>query len=52
MRATPINDFFAKNGKIRIDGRMFEVKKQEPLPALAALLRGEGSRKHVRARRA
>jgi branched-chain amino acid transport system substrate-binding protein len=32
MRATPINDFFAKNGKIRIDGRMvhdmylFEVK--------------------------
>ena len=33
MRATPINDFFAKNGKIRIDGRMvhdmylFEVKK-------------------------
>ncbi|MGA9301534.1 MAG: ABC transporter substrate-binding protein, partial [Bradyrhizobium sp.] len=22
MRATPINDFFAKNGKIRIDGRM------------------------------
>ena len=35
MRATPINDFFAKNGKIRIDGRMvhdmylFEVKKPE-----------------------
>jgi branched-chain amino acid transport system substrate-binding protein len=35
MRATPINDFFARNGKIRIDGRMvhdmylFEVKKQE-----------------------
>jgi branched-chain amino acid transport system substrate-binding protein len=33
MRAMPINDFFAKNGKIRIDGRMvhdmylFEVKK-------------------------
>ena len=33
MRATPINDFFAKNGKIRIDGRMvhdmylFEVSK-------------------------
>jgi branched-chain amino acid transport system substrate-binding protein len=33
MRATPINDFFAKNGKIRIDGRMvhdmylLEVKK-------------------------
>ena len=33
MRATPINDFFARNGKIRIDGRMvhdmylFEVKK-------------------------
>jgi branched-chain amino acid transport system substrate-binding protein len=33
MRATPINDFFAKGGKIRIDGRMvhdmylFEVKK-------------------------
>ena len=33
MRATPVNDFFAKNGKIRIDGRMvhdmylFEVKK-------------------------
>jgi branched-chain amino acid transport system substrate-binding protein len=32
MRATPVNDFFAKNGKIRIDGRMvhdmylFEVK--------------------------
>ena len=35
MRATPINDFFAKNGHIRIDGRMvhdmylFEVKKPE-----------------------
>jgi len=35
MKATPINDFFAKNGKIRIDGRMvhdmylFEVKKPE-----------------------
>ena len=22
MKATPINDFFAKNGKIRVDGRM------------------------------
>jgi len=37
MRATPINDFFAKNGKIRIDGRMvhdmylFEVKKPEEI---------------------
>ena len=35
MRATPINDFFAKGGKIRMDGRMvhdmylFEVKKPE-----------------------
>jgi branched-chain amino acid transport system substrate-binding protein len=35
MRATPINDFFAKNGHIRIDGRMvhdmnlFEVKKPQ-----------------------
>ena len=35
MRATPINDFFAKNGKIRVDGRMvhdmylFEVKKSQ-----------------------
>jgi branched-chain amino acid transport system substrate-binding protein len=35
MRATPINDFFVKNGKIRADGRMvhdmylFEVKKPE-----------------------
>jgi hypothetical protein len=35
MRKMPINDFFAKNGKIRIDGRMvhdmylFEVKKPE-----------------------
>jgi branched-chain amino acid transport system substrate-binding protein len=35
MRATPIHDFFTKNGKIRIDGRMvhdmylFEVKKPE-----------------------
>ena len=35
MRAMPINDFFAKNGKIRIDGRMvhdmylFEVKKPD-----------------------
>jgi len=35
MRATPINDFFAKGGKIRIDGRMvhdmylFQVKKPE-----------------------
>src|ERR1700709_425150 len=35
MRATPINDFFAKGGKIRIDGRMvhdmylFEAKKPE-----------------------
>jgi branched-chain amino acid transport system substrate-binding protein len=35
MRAMPINDFFAKNGKIRIDGRMvhdmylFEVKKPQ-----------------------
>jgi branched-chain amino acid transport system substrate-binding protein len=33
MKATPINDFFAKNGHIRADGRMvhdmylFEVKK-------------------------
>ena len=33
MRATPINDFFVKNGKIREDGRMvhdmylYEVKK-------------------------
>jgi branched-chain amino acid transport system substrate-binding protein len=33
MKATPINDFFAKNGRIREDGRMvhdmylFEVKK-------------------------
>ena len=33
MKETPINDFFAKNGKIREDGRMihdmylFEVKK-------------------------
>ncbi len=35
MRATPINDFFAKGGKIRVDGRMvhdmylFEVKKPQ-----------------------
>lgn len=35
MRKTPVNDFFAKGGKIRIDGRMvhdmylFEVKKPE-----------------------
>jgi branched-chain amino acid transport system substrate-binding protein len=35
MRETPVNDFFARNGKIRIDGRMvhdmylFEVKKPE-----------------------
>ena len=35
MKATPVNDFFAKNGKIREDGRMvhdmylFEVKKPE-----------------------
>jgi branched-chain amino acid transport system substrate-binding protein len=35
MRATPVNDFFAKGGKIRIDGRMvhdmylFEVKKPQ-----------------------
>ena len=35
MRAMPINDFFAKGGKIRIDGRMvhdmylFEVRKPE-----------------------
>jgi branched-chain amino acid transport system substrate-binding protein len=35
MRAMPVNDFFAKGGKIRIDGRMvhdmylFEVKKPE-----------------------
>jgi branched-chain amino acid transport system substrate-binding protein len=35
MRKMPINDFFAQNGKIRIDGRMvhdmylFEVKKPE-----------------------
>src|SRR5579859_1918764 len=35
MRKMPINDFFAKNGKIRIDGRMvhdmylFQVKKPE-----------------------
>jgi branched-chain amino acid transport system substrate-binding protein len=35
MRAVPINDFFAKGGKIRIDGRMvhdmylFEVKKPQ-----------------------
>src|SRR5271170_3839963 len=35
MRAMPVNDFFTKNGKIRIDGRMvhdmylFEVKKPE-----------------------
>ena len=35
MREIPVNDFFAKNGRIRIDGRMvhdmylFEVKKPE-----------------------
>jgi len=35
MKATPINDFFAKNGQIRVDGRMVhdmylvQVKKQE-----------------------
>jgi branched-chain amino acid transport system substrate-binding protein len=35
MKATPINDFFAKNGKIRVDGRMVhdmylaQVKKPE-----------------------
>ena len=35
MKATPVNDFFARNGKIREDGRMvhdmylFEVKKPE-----------------------
>jgi branched-chain amino acid transport system substrate-binding protein len=35
MRATPINDFFAKDGKIRADGRMvhdmylYEVKKPD-----------------------
>jgi branched-chain amino acid transport system substrate-binding protein len=35
MRSTPINDFFAKNGKIRVDGRMVhdmylaQVKKPE-----------------------
>jgi len=35
MKATPVNDFFAKNGVIRADGRMvhdlyvFEVKKPE-----------------------
>lgn len=35
MKATPINDFFAKNGRIREDGRMvhdmylFEVKSQD-----------------------
>ena len=35
MKATPINDFFAKNGKIRADGRMVhdmylaQVKKPE-----------------------
>ena len=35
MRKTPVNDFFAKNGKIRIDGRMvhdmylFQVKKPQ-----------------------
>ena len=35
MKATPIHDFFAKDGKIREDGRMvhdmylFEVKKPE-----------------------
>jgi branched-chain amino acid transport system substrate-binding protein len=34
MKATPIDDFFAKNGRIREDGRMvhdmylFEVKKR------------------------
>jgi branched-chain amino acid transport system substrate-binding protein len=35
MKATPVNDFFAKNGKIRDDGRMVhdmylaQVKKPE-----------------------
>jgi len=35
MRATPVNDFFAKNGKVREDGRMvhdmylMQVKKPE-----------------------
>jgi branched-chain amino acid transport system substrate-binding protein len=35
MRATPINDFFAKDGRIRADGRMvhdmylYEVKKPD-----------------------
>src|ERR1700682_767169 len=53
MRATPINDFFAHGGKIRIDGRMvhdmylFEVKKPEEsrgewdLYKLLATVRGD-----------
>src|SRR6185312_13724191 len=53
MRATPINDFFAKNGHIRIDGRMvhdmylFQVKKPEEskgewdLYKLIATVRGD-----------
>jgi branched-chain amino acid transport system substrate-binding protein len=39
MRAAPINDFFAKNGRIREDGRMvhdmylYEVKKPATSPS-------------------
>ena len=52
MKETPINDVFAKNGRIREDGRMvhdmylFEVKKpsgfERPLGRLQA--RGDHSR--------
>ena len=34
MKATPVNDFFAKNGKIRVDGRtvhdMYLVQVKKP----------------------
>ena len=54
MKETPINDFFAKNGKIREDGRMvhdmylFEVKK--PSESKGALGRLQAARDRARQR--
>ena len=48
MKATPINDFFAKNGKIRVDGRMVhdmylaQVKKPEESKIPLGLLLSSG----------
>ena len=54
MKATPINDFFARNGRIREDGRMvhdmylFEVKKPAGIQGPLGRLQAAGDRSRRR----